>query len=131
MSALEQTIRGPISEQVAAPKKKRRNTKQEASSVESPAAEVEEQEDKQKGKPTRASKRTEEKKLSMKRMPQFYSVRLMLPNAELRMIRAVSDEAFPPGKSPLGKLAASEHLLRVEQSPANPAAGIAETVSSV
>jgi len=30
---------------------------------------------------------------------------------ELRMIRAVSDAAFPPGKSPLGELMASPHLL--------------------
>jgi hypothetical protein len=47
------------------------------------------------------------------------------------MIRAVSDEAFPPGKCPLGKLVASEHLLLAGQSPANPTAESAERVASV
>jgi hypothetical protein len=67
MSALENSIRGPTPEQVPAPKK-RRSTKQ-ADSVE---GDVEEQEEKQKGKSARASKRTEEKKISMKRMPHVF-----------------------------------------------------------
>jgi hypothetical protein len=111
MSAIENSIRGSTPEEVPAPKK-RRSRKQADSSAE----EAEEQEEQQKGKSTRASKRTEEKKLGMK---------------QLRMLRAVSDEAFPPGKSPLGKLVASEHLLLTEQPPASPASGSAEHVASV
>jgi len=97
MTALESAIKGPVGDSVPGAPQKRRRAKKVASEEKNVSEAVQDEENAEDNpKAKRSSKRAVAKDLAAK---------------QLRMIRAVSDAAFPPGKSPLGELMASPHLL--------------------